>query len=117
MPEETLRELIDDIEFAIDPIKNIVRNLQPPLLNFEKVTRVATWRLWTPESETEGVSEYIGGHFTYVSPHHWTTSWSRYQKELMASIHAKRFLSKIFAQQKSIKVRKLRFCGLIEILT
>jgi hypothetical protein len=42
MPEETLRELIDDIEFAIDPIKNIVRNLQPPLPNFEKVTRVAT---------------------------------------------------------------------------
>jgi hypothetical protein len=68
MPEETLRELIDDIEFAIDPIKNIVRNLQPPLPNFGKVTRVATWRLWTPESETEGVSEYIDGDFTYVSP-------------------------------------------------
>jgi hypothetical protein len=66
--EDTLKELLDDIEFAIDPIKNMVRNLQPPLPNFDKVTKVATWQLWTPESETEGVSDYIGDNYTYVSP-------------------------------------------------
>lgn len=65
--EETVEKILDDIEIAIIPIKNIVANLQPLLPNFDKSIVVATRPMCVPESDSGGIPS-LDMVYTYVSP-------------------------------------------------